>query len=70
MSCSHGGFPSIRHNEILDITADLLSEMCHNVGTESCLQPVTGEQIRHRTANKEDGARLDVAANSFSGRDR
>ena len=70
MSCSRGGFPSIRHNEIRDITADLLSEVCHNVGTEPCLQPVTGEQLRHRTANREDGARLDVVAESFWGRDR
>ena len=70
MSCSCGGFPSIRHNEIRDITADLLSEVCHNVGAEPCLQPVTGEQMRHRTANKEDDARLDVVADSFWGRDR
>ena len=70
MSCSRGGFPSIRHNEIRDITADLLSEVCHNVGTEPCLQPVTGEQLRHRTANREDGARLDIVAESFWGRDR
>ena len=70
LSCSRGGFPSIRHNEIRDITADLLSEVCHNVGTEPCLQPVTGEQLTYRTANREDDARLDVVAQSFWGRDR
>ena len=26
-----GGFPTIRHNEIRDITASLLTEVCHNV---------------------------------------
>ena len=65
-----GGFPSIRHNEIRDITADLLSEVCHNVGTEPGLQPITDEQMTYRTANREDGARLDVVAQSFWGRDR
>lgn len=65
-----GGFPSIRHNEIRDITADLLSEVCHNVGTEPCLQPVTGEHLFYKTANREDRARLDVVAESFWGRDR
>ena len=70
LSCPRGGFPSIRHNEIRDITADFLSEVCHNVGTEPSLQPVTGEQLLHRTANREDGARLDIAAESFWGRDR
>ena len=30
-SCSQGGFPSLRHNDRRDITANLLSEVCHNV---------------------------------------
>ena len=70
LSCSRGGFPSIRHNEIRNITADLLSGVCHGVGTEPSLQPVTGEQLEHRTANREDGARLDIVAQNFWGRDR
>ena len=40
LSCSRGGFPSIRHNEIRNITADLLGGVCHSVGTELSLQPV------------------------------
>ena len=70
LSCPHGGFPSIRHNELRDITAEFLSEVCHNVGTEPPLQPITDEHLIHRTANREDGARLDVAAESFWGSDR
>ena len=70
LSCPRGGFPSIRHNEIRDMTATLMSEVCHNVKIEPGLQPVTGEQFEHRTANREDGARLDIVAQSFSGRDR
>ena len=37
MVCHMGGFPTIRHNEIRDITASLLTEVCHNVATEPCL---------------------------------
>ena len=70
LSCSRGGFPSIRHNEVRNITADLLSGVCHSVGIEPSLQPVTGEQFDYRTANREDGARLDIVAQSFWGRDR
>ena len=70
LSCSRGGFPSIRHNEIRDITAELLSEVCHSVGTEPELQHVTEEQLTHRSANREDGARLDIVATNFWGRDR
>ncbi len=38
LSCPTGGFPSIRHNEVRDITASLLSEVCHNVSIEPHLQ--------------------------------
>ena len=34
MVCHMGGFPTIRHNEIRDMTASLLTEVCHNVATE------------------------------------
>ena len=41
LSCARGGFPSIRHNEIRDITASLLTEVCHDVSVEPHLQPST-----------------------------
>ena len=43
--CPMGGFPSIRHNELRDVTASLLSEVCHNIATELRLQPLSGESI-------------------------
>ena len=70
LNCHRGCFPSIRHNEIRDITAHLLTKVCHGVGTEPHLQPVTDERLFHRTANREDGARLDIVAEDFWGRDR
>ena len=62
-----GGLPSLRHNEIRDVTADLLNEVCHKVSTETELQPLSGELLSHETANTEDGARLDVKAQGFWG---
>ena len=32
--CHMGGFLTIRHNEVRDMTASLLTEVCHNVATE------------------------------------
>ena len=52
----------ITHNELRDITAELITEVCHNVSTEPTLQPFTNEHLVHRTGNREDGTRLDVAA--------
>ena len=65
--CRARGFPSIRHNEIRDITANLLTEVCHDVLVEPNLQPLTGEALAHRTSNVSEGARLDVSVNGFWG---
>ena len=67
MMCSKGGFPTIRHNEVRDLTADLLTEVCYDVEVEPKLQELTGEHIHLRSANTDDGARLDVRARGFWG---
>ena len=46
LSCARGGFPTIRHNEVRDITATLLTEVCHDVCVEPDLQPVTSNQLK------------------------
>ena len=67
LSCQKGGFPTLRHNEIRDLTANLLSEVCHDVSIEPSLQPLTWETLASSSAITEDGARLDVAASGFWG---
>ena len=67
LSCAKGGFPSIRHNEIRDLTATLLTEVCNDVCIEPELQPVTDEELTGSTANSQAGARLDIAANGVWG---
>ena len=64
-SCSKGGFPTIRHNKVRDVLADLLSEVCHCVEVEPVLQPLSGEQFQLRSTIREDNARLDVSAREF-----
>jgi len=66
-SCPKGDFPSIRHNEIRDLTASLLTEICNEVEIEPTLQPVTGRQFVLASSNTNDGAHLDIAANGFWG---
>ena len=64
-TCSQGGFPILRHNEIRDITAQLTSEVCPNVATEPTLQTVSNECFVHCSTNTKSGAHLDVNAQGF-----
>ena len=49
----------------LDITASLLTEVCHNVATEPPLQPHSGESITPWCANSDNDACLDICAIGF-----
>ena len=60
-----GGFPTIRHNELRDLTASLLTEVCHNVATEPRLQPLSGESLTYRSAITSNEAHLDIRATGF-----
>ena len=61
----YGGFPTIWHNELRDVTASLLTEVCHNVATEPRLQPLSGETLTLRSAITTDDVRLDIRARGF-----
>lgn len=64
LSCKKGGFISLRHNEILNLTANLLSEICKEVCVEPTLLPLTGEEIDESRLTKDE-ARSDVCARGF-----
>ena len=68
MICRHGGLTFIRHNELRDLTASWLHEVCHDVAVEPPLQPLTGEAIVPASANRKDDARADIHARGFWGR--
>ncbi len=38
-TCPKGGFPILRHNEIRDLTANLLTEVCQDVNVEPPYNP-------------------------------
>lgn len=67
LSCPTGGFPIIRHNELRDITANLMMEVCHGVAVKQTLQTVTGEQMALNSAITTDDARVDIQATGFGG---
>ena len=62
MICKHGGLTSLRHNELCDLTADWLKEVCHNVAVEPPLLLLDREAIAPASANWGDEACADVHA--------
>jgi len=60
MVCQHGGLTFVRHNDMHDITAGLFSKVCSDVSVELPLQPLSGEVITPKTANRQDDARADI----------
>ena len=70
LSCPKGALPSIRHDRIKDITAQLLIEVCPNVAIEPTLQPLTRERFSLRSTNVENKARLDIKSQEFWNKSR
>ena len=67
LSCPTGGYPTIRHNEVRDITASLLQQVCYNVAVEPHLQPLSGETMSLKSSNSDDAVCLDVSARGVRG---
>ena len=65
MTCKSGGFISDRHDEVRNITAQMLQEVCRDVRVEPPLIRTNGTVFHHRQANAADEARLDVSARDF-----
>ena len=65
LSCKKGGFVSIRHNSIRDVTAKLLRKICRDVELAPPSQPLTGEELCERSAVTTDETSCDVSARGF-----
>ena len=55
-TCKKGGFITLRHKRLKNITVSLLKEVSRDVRTESTLQKLTGEQFEQRAENTSDEA--------------
>ena len=64
-TCKKGGFITLCHNRLRNITASLLKEVRHDVRIEPTLQKLTSEQFEQRAANTSDETRLDVSPRGF-----
>ena len=56
LSCPTGGFPTIRHNELRNVFASMLSDVCHDVKVETMLHQLSGETLPKKSSIREDEA--------------
>ena len=64
LTCLKGGFIHQRHDELRDSLASVVSEVCTDVSIEPSLLELSGENFT-KSSNKQDEARLDIAARGF-----
>ena len=66
LHCPKGCYTIVRHNEIRDTFANLMSEVCRDVAVEPLLQPLDGETL-DRNSTATDDFCVDMKANSLWG---
>ena len=58
MSYKKDGFiyiwPLIRHNDLRDLTANIMSELCKDTEIQPKLTPLSGEELQARTSNNSN----------------
>lgn len=57
-----GGFVSLRHNEVRDITYEMITEVYKEVEQKPVLLPLSGKQLQYQTSNTQENVRLDISA--------
>ena len=62
MSCKKGGFITMHHNDVRDLTANILKGVLNDVEVKPQLLPLTGENLQYQTAIRGGEARLDIRA--------
>ena len=55
----------MRHNELRDSFANLLSDVCHDVEIEPHFQPLHGETFVLKSTTTDDDERIDIKANGL-----
>ena len=61
LSCPKGGLVITRHNELKNLTAEILGKVCKNVFIEPLLTPLTGEEFP-KSSNTSNQAGADVSS--------
>ena len=67
LHCAKSGYTHLRDNEIKDVFANLMDDVCHDVQIEPKLQSLDGEIFSSNSTTTDDDARLEIKANGLWG---
>ena len=67
LHCAKGGYMHLRHNEIREVFAKLIDDVCHNVQIVPKLQSLDEEIFSRNSTTTDNDARLDIKANGLWG---
>ena len=65
MSYKKASFIYKRHNNLRNLTANMMSEVCKDTEVEPKLTPLSGEELHSRTSNSSNEARVDIRTRGF-----
>ena len=65
MSCKKGGFNYLRHNDLQDLTGNMMLEVCNDTKIEPKLTPSSEEELQGRTSSTSNVARVDIRTRGF-----
>ena len=65
LHCVKSGYTHLQNNEIRDVFANLMEDVCRRVQIEPKLQSLDGEIFSSNSTTTDDDARLDIKANGL-----
>ena len=65
MSCKKCGFIYKQHNDLLDLSANMMSEVCKGTEIEPKLTSLSGEELQGRTSNNSNEAKVDIRTRGY-----
>ena len=55
----------MQHNDLRDLTSNMMSKVCKDTETELKLTPLSGEELQGRTANDSNEESVDIRNRGF-----
>ena len=66
MSCKKGDFICLRHNDLRNLAANMMSKVCNDSEIKPKLTLLSVEELQDATSNNSNKARVDIRTRGFS----